>query len=59
MITAILGMGLSLAIELSKAYLPTRDSSLADVASNFAGTILGIVIFQIFPQNPIPHRMRR
>lgn len=59
MITAILGMGLSLAIELSQAYLPTRDSSLADVASNFAGTILGIVIFQIFPQNPIPHRMRR
>jgi VanZ like family/Concanavalin A-like lectin/glucanases superfamily len=59
MITAILGMGLSLAIELSQAYLPTRDSSLADVASNFAGTILGIVIFQIFPQNPIPHRTRR
>jgi len=59
MITAILGMGLSLAIELSQAYLPTRDSSLADVVSNSVGTILGIVIFQIFPQNPIHHRMRR
>jgi hypothetical protein len=37
----ILGMGLSLAIELSQAYLPSRDSSPADgVSSNFAGTIL-------------------
>ena len=46
-ITAILGMVLSLAIEFSQAYLPTRDSSLTDVAMNFAGTLLGIVIFQI------------
>ncbi len=47
MIIAILGTGLSFAIELIQAYLPTRDSSLTDVLTNSAGTILGIVIFQI------------
>ena len=47
MITAILGTGLSLAIELSQAYLPTRDSSLTDVVMNSTGIILGIVIFHI------------
>jgi VanZ family protein len=57
MIPAILGMGISLAIELSQAYLPTRDSSLTDVVLNSAGTILGVVIFQIFTQNPKSHRI--
>lgn len=43
----ILGIGLSLAIELSQAYLPTRDSSLTDVVMNSIGTILGVVIYRI------------
>ncbi len=42
----ILGVGLSLAIEVSQAYLPTRDSSLTDVAMNAIGTILGAAIYQ-------------
>jgi hypothetical protein len=32
---------------------------IIDVVLNSAGTIPGGVIFQIFTQNPIPHRMRR
>ncbi len=54
-IPAILGMGISLAIELIQAYLPTRDSSLTDVVMNSAGTIIGVVIFQIVAQNPTAH----
>ena len=46
LIIAILGTGLSFAIELTQAYLPTRDSSLTDVVMNSAGTILGVAIFQ-------------
>ncbi len=45
MLTAILGIAISLLIEMSQAYLPTRDSSLVDVAMNSAGTILGVVLF--------------
>jgi glycopeptide antibiotics resistance protein len=54
LIVALVGAGLSLSIELIQAWLPTRDSSLIDVICNSGGTILGIVIFQIVPQNPIP-----
>ncbi len=57
MIVAILGMGISLAMELIQAYLPTRDSSLMDVMSNSTGTILGVVIFQILTQDPPSHRI--
>ena len=46
-IAALLGTGLSLFIELSQAWLPTRDSSLADVFCNAAGMILGITIYQV------------
>jgi glycopeptide antibiotics resistance protein len=48
LIIVVLGTGLSVAIEMTQAYLPMRDSSLTDVVMNSAGTILGIVIFQIF-----------
>jgi VanZ family protein len=47
LIIVILGTGLSFAIELTQAYLPTRDSSLIDVVMNSVGTILGVFIFQI------------
>ncbi len=46
LLIAILGTGLSFAIELVQAYLPTRDSSLTDVFMNSAGTILGIAVYQ-------------
>ncbi|OHE21917.1 MAG: hypothetical protein A2X92_00775 [Syntrophus sp. GWC2_56_31] len=43
----VLGVGLSLAIEVSQAYLPSRDSSMTDVVMNAIGTILGVAIYQI------------
>ena len=47
LIVAILGTMISFAIELTQAYLPTRDSSLTDVVMNVAGTMMGIITFQI------------
>ena len=47
LIVAILGTAISFAIELTQAYLPTRDSSLTDVVMNVAGTMMGIITFQI------------
>ena len=47
LIIVLLGTGLSFAIELTQAYLPTRDSSLTDVVMNVAGTMMGIITFQI------------
>lgn len=47
-LVALIGTGLSLFIELTQAWLPTRDSSMADVLCNSAGTILGIAIYQLF-----------
>lgn len=39
---AAAGIGLSLAIELTQVYLPTRNSQLMDVFCNIVGTFLGI-----------------
>ena len=47
LIIVIFGTGLSFAIELTQAYLPSRDSSLTDLVMNSTGTIFGIVIFYI------------
>ncbi len=44
----LLGTGLSLLIELTQAWLPARDSSLADVVCNSAGTMLGIAGYWIW-----------
>jgi hypothetical protein len=43
----IFGVGISLAIELIQAYLPTRNSSLTDVVMNAIGTILGVVMYHL------------
>lgn len=43
---AILGLGASLAIELTQAYLPTRSSSLMDVFCNLLGTVIGILLLR-------------
>ncbi len=45
-ITLFLGFCLSLGIELTQAYLPTRDSSRLDVISNAVGTTAGILLFK-------------
>jgi hypothetical protein len=50
-ITALLGLGFGLAIELSQVYLPTRNSQLMDVIDNFAGTVLGLILFHIVFDN--------
>jgi hypothetical protein len=39
--TVVLGVSVSLAIELLQVLLPTRDSSLADVITNIVGTVIG------------------
>lgn len=48
----ILGAGLSIAIEVGQAYLPTRDSSLTDAAMNAVGTALGVAIKWVVPSYP-------
>lgn len=47
-VVVILGTGLSLMIEISQAYLPTRDSSLTDAVMNSAGAILGVAMYQLY-----------
>jgi hypothetical protein len=42
----LLGALISLAIELTQAYLPTRDSSLMDVFSNILGTATGVFLLK-------------
>lgn len=37
----MLGVALSLAVELTQAWLPTRDSSMADLIANTAGAGMG------------------
>jgi VanZ family protein len=36
-----MGLALSLAAELIQAWLPTRDSSMADLIANTAGALMG------------------
>jgi glycopeptide antibiotics resistance protein len=40
-LTVLVGFGVSMAIELLQAYLPSRDSSLRDLVANTAGTLIG------------------
>ncbi len=45
-ITIVLGFCVSLTIELTQAYLPTRDSSLLDVINNTLGTAIGAFLLK-------------
>lgn len=45
-ISLFLGFCLSLVIELTQGYFPTRDSSLMDVLSNTMGTAAGILLLK-------------
>lgn len=43
-ISLFLGFSFSLGLELTQAFLPTRDSSLMDVISNTVGTGIGSIL---------------
>ncbi len=49
-ITIFAGFFLSLAIELTQVYLPTRDSSLLDVIDNIFGTAVGALLLNYAAQ---------
>jgi len=46
-VVLLLGALLSLGIELTQVYLPTRDSSASDLIFNIFGTLVGIVILRL------------
>ncbi len=46
-LVVFLGAGMSLAVELLQAYLPSRDSSLMDVVSNTMGSFVGVLLCRL------------
>ena len=52
---AATGFAISLAIELSQIYLPSRYSELDDVICNSVGTVLGILILHLIIQSKKIH----
>ena len=50
LITAVVGFALSLAIELTQAWMPSRDSSLRDLLLNTAGAPLGAWLWLVARQ---------
>jgi glycopeptide antibiotics resistance protein len=52
---AATGFAISLIIELSQIYLPSRYSQLGDVICNSVGTVLGILILHLIIQSKKIH----
>ena len=49
--TLLLGALLSLGIELTQVYLPTRDSSAGDLIFNILGTLTGIMLLRLMTRS--------
>jgi hypothetical protein len=47
--TILLGAGVTLFIEITQAWLPTRDSSMTDVLMNISGTAVGALLQRVRP----------
>ena len=52
------GTLVSLAIEWTQLFIPTRSSSLTDLAANSAGTLLGIAAVLLAARPPLASRLR-
>ncbi|MGB9150961.1 MAG: VanZ family protein [Burkholderiales bacterium] len=50
--SVLAGVALSLAMESAQQYLPTRDSSMADLISNTGGTVIGVALVAWFAWSP-------
>ena len=57
-LTLVLGSGISLGVELTQVYLPTRDSSASDLVFNLLGTLVGIVILRLAARSDLLGRSR-
>jgi VanZ family protein len=46
MVVVVLGLTVSLLIEILQHFLPTRDSSMTDVITNTVGTMAGVGFYR-------------
>ena len=58
LLVIVVGSAISLAIELTQAWLPNRDSSMIDVITNIAGTFLGAVLALPFGRKVITPELK-